>query len=401
MKNSINLSRNQRIKNEGLDSYSEQIKSAKTLYLCSNKLTRLSISMNNLTILHVKNNHLKELPFLPLLENLNCDNNKELISIPYYPKLKELTISRTSITNLDTRYNYQLTYLNCSQTTLDLTNYKWKKLEYLYCSEIGINKIYSHQFPSLNYLDISNNPIDRIETFEYLKELNADECSLCEIETQPQMINLNISHNKIKFLPSLPKIEILEASYNRLMNVPKYQGLTKLNVSSNQLTEINSYPLLEHLECSQNKIKVIASNNKLEFLSTYDNLLTRLPILPELIDLFIWGNDIELNLSNYPKLDRLELFYFSYQNLHESIDDRIKYITTDLYWDGFVRNMELSDDVRSYMEQYFKEKVKMDNANVKIREFVEKINSNKDTSETLYNNLLNRYFSNMIVQIAF
>jgi len=236
----------------------------KKLYLNNNYISKLdTLKPNtNLTHLTLQQDEITNLKFLknfPNLDSLELSNNK-LITLSSLPALKHLKALRldgnplNDISKLTVLTNLKELSLNnivgnvgkfpALNTVANLSvNGSQNMVKY------GLNN--ANSFPSLTYLDVSNNVLYDLSAF-----INKENKSKI-----PLLQSLNISSNSFSTLHSIEvfnQLTYLDVSYNKLYHIIGLEKLTQLkqlNLSNNDIRELQSLEnmvLLQELNLSNN-----------------------------------------------------------------------------------------------------------------------------------------------------
>lgn len=172
-----------------------------------------------------------------------------------------------SVTNLDFGWDkYQIPSLAGIE--------KFKNLEYLYCSSVGLTECDLTQNTALKNLSLSGN-------FE-LTSLNLDYC------TQLQSIDVNATGLTSLNIPNKEILESLRYGQTKLsFNLSEFPKLTQLSVYWMELTSLDFIPdnikaQLQFFECYGNEISSIDLTEypNLTFLACYFNPLKSLDLTP-------------------------------------------------------------------------------------------------------------------------
>ena len=149
--------------------------------------------------------NVKKLPYMPNLQYLDFSNNKHIKEIPYLPKLILLRCENTNIKKIPELPN--LTWLYCDKTNI-------KKIPHLpnlitiTCNYTNIKII--NNLPKLSLLECCGSKIQNINNLPNLTELY---CSFClylhTIELFPKLIKLYCLGSRIVTL-ELPKDNIVD-----------------------------------------------------------------------------------------------------------------------------------------------------------------------------------------------
>ena len=172
-----------------------------------------------------------------------------------------------------------------------LTEEKARQIEVLDVSDDNIKEVLGDRAPITSLMGI--------RYLRYVKDLN---CSGQELKK-----TLNLEQNS--------RVEKLNCSGNQLTGLWFHTGssLRYLDCSVNQFTalDLSKNPELTELSCSSNKLTSLdlSANKKLQKIVAQTNALTTLDTrnLPELTDLYLWGNhDLKsIDVSKNPKLEFL------------------------------------------------------------------------------------------------
>ena len=172
-----------------------------------------------------------------------------------------------------------------------LTEEKARQIEVLDVSDDNIQEVLGDRAPITSLMGI--------RYLRYVKDLN---CSGQELKK-----TLNLEQNS--------RVEKLNCSGNQLTGLWFHTGssLRYLDCSVNQFTalDLSKNPELTELSCSSNKLTSLdlSANKKLQKIVAQTNALTTLDTrnLPELTDLYLWGNhDLKsIDVSKNPKLEFL------------------------------------------------------------------------------------------------
>ena len=240
-----------------------------------------------------------------------------------------------------------------------LTEEKARQIEVLDVSASNIKKVLGDRAPITSLMGI--------RYLNYVKDLN---CSGQELKK-----TLNLEQNS--------RVEKLNCSGNQLTDLWFHKGslLRYLDCSVNQFTALNlsKNPELTELSCSSNKLTALdlSANKKLQKIVAQTNALTTLDTrnLPELTDLYLWGNhDLKsIDVSKNTKLEFLSVSYckltsldvshnrklvelYVYNNQLTALDVRSNYLlkkldcyenqltALDLSYNGALENLSVNDN---------------------------------------------------------
>ena len=196
-----------------------------------------------------------------------------------------------------------------------LTEEKARQIEVLDVSDDNIKKVLGDRAPITSLMGI--------RYLNYVKDLN---CSGQELKK-----TLNLEQNS--------RVEKLNCSGNQLTDLWFHKGssLRYLDCSVNQFTALNlsKNPELIELSCSSNKLTSLdlSANKKLQKIVAQTNALTTLDTrnLPELTDLYLWGNhDLKsIDVSKNTKLEFLSVSHCKLTSLNVSNNRKLVKLYVD------------------------------------------------------------------------
>ena len=196
-----------------------------------------------------------------------------------------------------------------------LTEEKAQQIEVLDVSDDNIKKVLGDRAPITSLMGI--------RYLRYVKDLN---CSGQELKK-----TLNLEQNS--------RVEKLNCSGNQLTDLWFHTGssLRYLDCSVNQFTALNlsKNPELTELSCSNNKLTSLdlSANKKLQKIVAQTNALTTLDTrnLPELTDLYLWGNhDLKsIDVSKNTKLEFLSVSHCKLTSLNVSNNRKLVKLYVD------------------------------------------------------------------------
>ena len=196
-----------------------------------------------------------------------------------------------------------------------LTEEKARQIEVLDVSASNIKKVLGDRDPITSLMGI--------RYLRYVKDLN---CSGQELKK-----TLNLEQNS--------RVEKLNCSGNQLTDLWFHKGslLRYLDCSVNQFTALNlsKNPELTELSCSSNKLTALdlSANKKLQKIVAQTNALTTLDTrnLPELTDLYLWGNhDLKsIDVSKNTKLEFLSVSHCKLTSLDVSNNRKLVKLYVD------------------------------------------------------------------------
>ena len=196
-----------------------------------------------------------------------------------------------------------------------LTEEKARQIEVLDVSDDNIKEVLGDRAPITSLLGI--------RYLRYVKDLN---CSGQELKK-----TLNLEQNS--------RVEKLNCSGNQLTDLWFHKGslLRYLDCSVNQFTALNlsKNPELTELYCSSNKLTSLdlSANKKLQKIVAQTNALTTLDTrnLPELTDLYLWGNhDLKsIDVSKSTKLEFLSVSHCKLTSLDVSNNRKLVKLYVD------------------------------------------------------------------------
>ena len=196
-----------------------------------------------------------------------------------------------------------------------LTDTIARQIEVLDVSKNNIKKVLGDRAPITSLMGI--------RYLRYVKDLN---CSGQELKK-----TLNLEQNS--------RVEKLNCSGNQLTDLWFHTGssLRYLDCSVNQFTALNlsKNPELTELSCSSNKLTSLdlSANKKLQKIVAQTNALTTLDTrnLPELTDLYLWGNhDLKsIDVSKNTKLEFLSVSHCKLTSLNVSNNRKLVKLYVD------------------------------------------------------------------------
>ena len=196
-----------------------------------------------------------------------------------------------------------------------LTEEKARQIEVLDVSKNNIKKVLGDRAPITSLMGI--------RYLRYVKDLN---CSGQELKK-----TLNLEQNS--------RVEKLNCSGNQLTGLWFHTGssLRYLDCSVNQFTalDLSKNPELTELSCSSNKLTSLdlSANKKLQKIVAQTNALTTLDTrnLPELTDLYLWGNhDLKsIDVSKNTKLEFLSVSHCKLTSLNVSNNRKLVKLYVD------------------------------------------------------------------------
>ena len=196
-----------------------------------------------------------------------------------------------------------------------LTEEKAQQIEVLDVSKDNIKKVLGDRAPITSLLGI--------RYLRYVKDLN---CSGQKLKK-----TLNLEQNS--------RVERLNCSGNQLTDLWFHKGssLRYLDCSVNQFTALNlsKNPELTELSCSSNQLTSLdlSANKKLQKIVAQTNALTTLDTrnLPELTDLYLWGNhDLKsIDVSKNTKLEFLSVSHCKLTSLNVSNNRKLVKLYVD------------------------------------------------------------------------
>ena len=196
-----------------------------------------------------------------------------------------------------------------------LTEEKARQIEVLNVSDDNIKEVLGDRAPITSLMGI--------RYLRYVKDLN---CSGQELKK-----TLNLEQNS--------RVEKLNCSGNQLTGLWFHTGssLRYLDCSVNQFTalDLSKNPELTELSCSSNKLTSLdlSANKKLQKIVAQTNALTTLDTrnLPELTDLYLWGNhDLRsIDVSKNTKLEFLSVSHCKLTSLNVSNNRKLVKLYVD------------------------------------------------------------------------
>lgn len=266
-------------------------------------VTTLFLDYNELTYLPESNK-------LPNLVRISCISN-EISEIPFYPRLKEMNVSKNRISRLDDRYYQTLRYLDISHNKFKLNNILLKCKE-LYINNNDLNSLNLDLLPNIVFLDCSNNNISNLKYTHINKYL----------------LEIDASNNKLSSLPIFPNITIMNLDYNNLENLITYPKLELLNINHNNLSYISNQPCLKTLNAKRNKINSLGIMPSLRNVDLTYNEIRKFIYTQHIETLLIYSNPLkELELSHVINtIKELAISYELYENIYSKYKGQYGYI---------------------------------------------------------------------------
>lgn len=130
--------------------------------------------------------------------------NKQITSIPIYPKLKDLTCSYNELTELP-------------------------------------------NMPNLIELNCDSNKITKLKIYNKLQIIFCRDNLLTEIPLYPKLTHLYCEMNELETLPDFPLLEVLMCDNNNINTLPAYPNLKELHCDDNIPVKKSKYPNLKFL----------------------------------------------------------------------------------------------------------------------------------------------------------
>ena len=196
-----------------------------------------------------------------------------------------------------------------------LTNEKVRQIEALDVSDDNIKEVLGKRDPITS--------LRGIKYLKYVKDLNCSgqELKTLNLELNSRVEKLNCSGNKLTGLwldPRGNSLKYLTCSLNELtaLDLSKSSELTELSCSSNKLTSLD-------LSANKKLQKIVAQTNALTTLDTRN--------LPELTDLYLWGNhDLKsIDVSKNTKLEFLSVSHCKLTSLNVSNNRKLVKLYVD------------------------------------------------------------------------
>jgi hypothetical protein len=214
------------------ETLSKHIYKIKYLFLSNNLLKTIDLSLfNNLIVIDLSNNKLKNIPTLPkMIEELVIhDNQIENEELYKYECLKRLNISSNKLTKIN----------------------PIKSLELLICDD---------------------NSIKCIQSFPKLKKLTCERNCITDIIDCPNLEILECNDNKLVSLSNLTKLIELYCNNNKIISLSNFPMINILYCIKNCMTVIEYYPALIELACDYNTSVMISKkyNDRIEDTHIYD-----------------------------------------------------------------------------------------------------------------------------------
>lgn len=265
---------------------------------------------STLVTLHCDANCLTELPAAACLPNIKYISSRHcrLSNVPYYPSLTYLDVSNNRVGTLARYDNSGLVHLDCSFNRRIFLPTTLKHCLELYISNNNYTSIDLSRYTSLQLLDCSDNKLDRL------------------VICPDNIIELNIDNNLVSQIKPMPNITILSAVHNRLEQIHTFPKLQKINVSHNNVVQIESQPVATEIIASHNKINKLGNIPNVTDLIIDNNKLTELCVGPNIKIIGISHNPIknirlDAALSNICHCHTsMDLYSYIYDTYYEHID---------------------------------------------------------------------------------
>ena len=156
----------------------------------------------------------------------------------------------------DLSHRKDIKILNCAANKLTKLSRLPPNIVEIFCRDNQITDISNlTEYPMLERLHISNNPLEEIPSIHSLKVLVGNFCKIRKINDLNKVQKIYCHDNKISDLGNFPNLNILEISYNRLRNIPVYELLTELYCDNNKITKLEAiYPNISVVHCFNNRL---------------------------------------------------------------------------------------------------------------------------------------------------
>ncbi len=359
---------------------------------CDNNKLNIIYDYPKLRLLSCNDNPIQFISGCYHLETLYCMRTK-LKSIHNYPLLEILNCSHTMISKLPIFPKIRI--LDCFHGILkEIPEYL--KLVSLNCAHNQITKI--GKLPKIKRLICWDNLLEKFSNrqFLYLEDLECSENQLESLPNMPNLVTLHCSFNNLDYIHSTSKLMILDCSYNeRITKLPSFNNLKSLKCQECSLTEIPYLPSLEILDCNHNQITRLSHLTKLKKLNCSGNLLTNLPDLPEINELNFSYNEISTlpDLHLYRHLDVL-IYHHNPINF-ETLEPRIREVL-DLFQAN--QNHDEDDDLNEIRIYDDNQNVHDSNINKSIIESVKKLMETPNTID--YIDMVNEIYEEQNLQLS-
>ena len=196
-----------------------------------------------------------------------------------------------------------------------LTDTIVRQIEALDVSDDNIKEVLGDRAPITN--------LKGIRHLKYVRDLNCSgqELTTLDLELNMRVEKLNCAGNQLTDLllrPTGTSLKYLDCSVNKLtaLDLSKSSELTELSCSSNKLTSLD-------LSANKKLQKIVAQTNALTTLDTRN--------LPELTDLYLWGNhDLKsIDVSKNTKLEFLSVSHCKLTSLDVSNNRKLVKLYVD------------------------------------------------------------------------
>jgi len=257
----------QRLKKINIKSHPE-LGNIRSLFIDHNNLTELPSPehMPHLVELSCSNNKLTHIPLYPKLEFLNISHNRITTLDIYHgskldyidcsfnmgfvftPKLKRCTqlyINDTSLREINLSLLPMLELLDCSNNKLSTIG----KHDALLELNIQYNSILDLPiYPKLRILMADNNLMTKLRSYPVLYSVTASYNNLSSVDSQPKLKKLIATHNTIEKINDLPLLKLMDLSHNKIKEISLSDKI--------QYASIHFNPI-DHLKLGQNVMNTI------------------------------------------------------------------------------------------------------------------------------------------------
>lgn len=252
------------------------------------------------------------------MQDLMLTNKKNIINknLAY-----DLIMNVCKIINECDDYNYidmnDMGYNDIPSILINKINVK--NIDYLFLSNNKITSMmHINIFENIKVIDISDNPIKRIEVLPMkLEELVVYGCDIEYICDHKYLKKIHCYNNSLKNINDYPELIDLICNNNHITKISNYKNLKNLSCKNNDIDEITNLPNLKYLECSDTKIKSIDLTT-LEELICGNTFITDISSLINLRSLELCNTKIQY-IPYIPFLEHLII-----DNLNICIDPKYK-----------------------------------------------------------------------------
>ena len=279
--------------------------------------------------LFIDHNNLVDLPdakYLPNLEQLTCSSN-QLVTIPFYPKLKFLNIASNNIISCKQYHKSNIVYLDCSYNPNFVLDFSLPHCRHLYINDTNLQSINLDLFPKLKYLDCGNNKLTQIiGAGNELVEINMQYNHINDVPDWPNLVRLMADFNNIEVLYTYPKLISANITHNKLVEIKTQPLLRKLIANNNNIDTVGDMPELELLDLSHNNITFYCIPDKVEYISVQFNPITSISLSSSLLKTL---KELQVNFETYKHIYEKYYQYFEAVNVQTN-EEKLEHLLKKL-----------------------------------------------------------------------